>query len=364
MASHLLAAAFACDDETLLDEAMSHTATEGMQDATDEAISHKSCLDPDNAGGKKRQSGGAVGGTAAKKNKPEPMFHAATGADGMLQCMFVEGEYVPLWPQYADRIAKCNFVRVGAQEEWVIQFMVASRKAVVQEKEKDEPPGKKKMWTRKFVKCVCDELLCEFKRAVLDARTNPAEPTGQHESGLLGIKMHGCDVIASAHARHFCIQATAQSVAWIQNGLKNRVKAYIDRELRAMGQAVGEHVPSMLNMRAGVREKIMWMPETCRWSLKFKGEIGEDKIYCKANRINLAIQTHLCDAEFLVAREKAFLDAARVWNAIDKSGRKRITVPERPLQVQMVPVPYSEAMSHTDSDRESEHSDRDEHRDV
>ena len=296
------------------------------------------------------------------------MFHVATGADGMLQCMFVEGEYVPLWPQYADRIAKCNFVRVGAQEEWVIQFMVASRKAVVQEKEKDGPKGKSKTWTRHFVKCVCDELLCEFKRAVLEARTNPAEPTGEHGSGLLGIKMHGCDVIASAHARHFCIQATAKSVAWIQSGLKKSVKAYIDGELRAMShtssKAVDDHVPSMLNMRAGVREKIMWMPETCRWVLKFKGCIGDDKAYCKANHIDLAIRTRLEDAEFLVAREKTFLDAILVWNAIDQSGRKRMTLPERPLKVQMVPVPYSEAMSHTDSDRESEHDDRDEQRDV
>ena len=53
MAANLLLAAFACDDETLLDEAMSHTATEGMQDASDEVISHKSCSDPGNAGGKK-----------------------------------------------------------------------------------------------------------------------------------------------------------------------------------------------------------------------------------------------------------------------------------------------------------------------
>ena len=225
-----------------------------------------------------------------------------------------------------------------------------------------------KKWTKHFVKCVCDELLHEFKRAVGEARTDPMRSTDEQGHGLLGIKMHGCDVIASSHARHFCIQATEKSVAWIQSGLRRSVKAYIDGELRAMGHtssnSVDDHVPSMLNMRAGVRDKIMWMPETCRWSLKFKGEIGEDKKHCKQNKINLAIQTHLCDDEFLVAREKAFQDAARVWNAIDKSGRKRITMPERPLNVQMVPVPYSSAMSHTGSDRGSEDSDRDDQVDV
>ena len=160
MSAHLLAAALACDegntfdceaasrdgkDENLVHEAMSHTATDGMHDATDEAISHTSSPDPKDARGKKRPSGGAVGGKAAKRGKVEPMFQAAAGADGMLQCMFVEGECIPLWPQYVDRTAACNFIRVGAQEDWVIQFMVASRKSVAQANEKDAFGGSKKM---------------------------------------------------------------------------------------------------------------------------------------------------------------------------------------------------------------------------
>ena len=67
MSAHLLAAAFACDEgntfdceaasldgkvENVVHEAMSHTATEGMPAATDEAISHKSCPDPKDGGGK------------------------------------------------------------------------------------------------------------------------------------------------------------------------------------------------------------------------------------------------------------------------------------------------------------------------
>ena len=147
MSAHLLAAAFACDEgntfdceaasrdgkvENVVHEAMSHTATEGMPAATDEAIGHKNCPDPKDARGKKRPSGGAVGGKAAKKIKVEPMFQAAAGVDGKMQCMFVEGECIPLWPQHVDRTAACNFIRVGAQEEWVIQFMVASRKLVAQ----------------------------------------------------------------------------------------------------------------------------------------------------------------------------------------------------------------------------------------
>ena len=151
MSARLLAAALACDegdtfdcetasrngkDEEQVHEAMSHTATDGMHDVIDEASSHKNSPDPKDARGKKRPSGGAVGGKAAKRGKVEPMFQAAAGADGMLQCMFVEGECIPLWPQYVDRTAACNFIRVGTQEDWVIQFMVASRKSVAQDKEK------------------------------------------------------------------------------------------------------------------------------------------------------------------------------------------------------------------------------------
>ena len=174
--------------------------------------------------------------------------------------------------------------------------------------------------------------------------------------------MHGCDVIASTNARRFYIQATDKSVEWIQSGLRSSVKAYLDSELRAMShtssKAADDHVPSMLNMRAGVRDKIRWMPETCKWSLKYKGELGEDLAYCKEHHLNLGIAKHLCNEEFLHAREQAFLDALQVWNAIDGSGRKRIAIPDRRLDVQMVPVPYSE-VSHTDSEREAEQDDKD-----
>ena len=376
MSAHLLAAALACDegstseceaasrdgkDENLVHKAMSHTAADGMQDATDEAISHKSCPDPKDAGGKKRPSGGAVGGKAAKKNKVEPMFTAAAGVDGEIHCIFVDGLCIPLWPQYVERSAVGNFIKVGAQEEWVIQFMVALRKSAAQDKEKDASGKDKKKWTKHFVKCVCDELLHEFKRAVGVARAPKTRTMDEPGQGLLGIKMHDCDVIASSHARYFCIQATEKSVEWIQSGLRQSVKKYIDGELGAMSHTSStsayDNVPSMINMRAGVRDKIMWVPEKCRWSVKYKGELGEDKKYCDKNEISLAVPMHLCNDEFLHARETAFLNAMVVWNAVDTSGRKRIAGWERPLNVQMVPVPYSSAMSHTGSDHERTGSD-------
>ena len=397
MSSHLLAAAFACDKanargrEAVLpdvtvekmeqtEKAISHTSS-----PTEKAISHKSSPDSMDDGRKKRPPGGAVGGNAAKKNKLEPMFTPAAGADGEIHCIFVDGVCIPLWPQYVDRSAIGNFIKVGTQEEWVIQFMVALRKSASmnvgkQDKEKDASGKDKTNWTRHFVKSVFDELLHEFKRAVGVAR---ADEAGAHKhvarvcwgQGLLGINMHGCDVVASSNARYFCIQATKKSVLWIQSGLRQSVKTYIDGELRAMSHTSStsayDQVPSMINMRAGVRDKIMWMPEGATWSLKYKGDKGEVQRYCNMNEISISVPTHLCDVEFLRARDTAFQNAMVVWNAVDKSGRKRIVGWERPLNVQMVPVPYTLAMSHTASDQEeggshaeSETSDNDEQVDA
>ena len=172
--------------------------------------------------------------------------------------------------------------------------------------------------------------------------------------------MRGCDVVASTNKRHLYIQATGKSVEWIQSGLRSSVKAYLDKELGAMSHtsssATANQVPTMRHLRAGVRDKIHWKPELCQWNLKYKGELGADEAYCKEHNLNLGIPKHLCNDEFLHAREQAFLDALQVWNAIDKSGRKRISIPDRRLDVQMVPVPYSE-VSHTDSEQEAEQDD-------
>ena len=351
------------------------------EEAGAEAISHTTELDlsnnPRRSAGtkyKKRTQAAKSSDTspAAKKPKVEPMFSAVEGADGKVLCLFVNGECIPVWPQYVDKAGTCNFIRVGTTEDWVNKFMVASRKAtkddMAQANEKDAQGKDKKKWTKHFVKCVCDEVLREFKAAMVAARGKlPKSRSGETVKGepdnLLGIKMRGGDVIASTNARQLYIQATEKSVQWIQNGLRKSVKAFLDTELRAMSHtssgAADDHVSAMLNMRNGVREKIRWMPETCKWNLHYSGELGKDQAYCKEHHVNLRVSPELEGDEFLNAREQAFVDALKVWNAIDGSGRKRLVIPARRLNVQMVTVPYTEAMSHTDSEREAEQSECD-----
>ena len=86
-----------CDrgDDGPLQEAMSHRATEGVHAASDGAISHM----------KKRQSDVAHGGASPKKGKVEAAFRQADGVDGKLYCIFIEGECIPLWPQYLHKTA-------------------------------------------------------------------------------------------------------------------------------------------------------------------------------------------------------------------------------------------------------------------
>ena len=140
MSGHLLLAAIAADEEFSSDcEAASLNGKD--EGGVAEAISHT----PKSRKGKKRKSPGAGGGTAAKKTKMENRnLEAAAGADGLTQSMFVEGVCIPMWPQYVDKAASCNFIRIGTQEDWVNQFMVASRKAVAQSKKKDETPKERK----------------------------------------------------------------------------------------------------------------------------------------------------------------------------------------------------------------------------
>ena len=391
MSGKLILAALDQDDEMSSDgekeTAISHTSKQVCPDMTQPDIG----VTVNKARKKKRAPAAKSSDSspASKKPKVEPMFSAVEGADGKVLCVFVNGECIPLWPQYKDKAAACNFIRVGTSEDWVNKFMVASRAArkdeMAQAQEKIESCKDKKKWTKHFVKCVCDEVLLEFKtsmgaaRAKLgklakgEGRISEQDAKGnrglkvEHDN-LLGVKMRGCNVIASTNARQFYIQATEKSVEWIQNGLGNSVKAFLDKELRAISHtssgAVDDHAAVMQNMRAGVRDKIRWLPEPCRWSLKCSGELGRVEAYCKEHHISLKIARDLCGEAFLNARDDAFTAAVKVWNAVDASGRKRIVMPERRLNVQMVTVPYTEAMSHTDSERESEQGDCDDKCDV
>ena len=251
--------------------------------------------------------------------------------------------------------------------------MVSLREAAVHGKAKVAAGKGYKKWTKHFVPRVCNDVLLEFKTRITEAsssmkestrvqRRSPVKSTDEPGSGLCRIKMRGGVVVASTSTRQLYIQATGQSAKWIQDGLRSSVTKYLDNELGAMSHtsssATANQVPTMRHLRAGVRDKIQWMPEGCRWKLHYKGDDGDDMAYCKEHNLNLAISTDLCAADFALAREEAFQNAWQVWNAVDQSKRQRLRLPGRHLDVQMRTVPYR-GVAHTDSESESTQDDSD-----
>ena len=188
---------------------------------------------------------------------------------------------------------------------------------------------------------VCQELTYEFDIGMWTARNDHKKSTSEQFPDVVQIKMHGCRVIADAGARRQRVLAEEQAVHWIQTGLRHAVEKHIDDEVRRviLGKSKSDEPQAMshttltsyeltmLNRRAGVRDKIQWKPESCAWSLKFNGEKVTETEYCNKMGINLAVPSYLAPGEFEVARDKAFRDACSVWNAIDKSGRRRIAFP-------------------------------------
>ena len=163
-----------------------------------------------------------------------------------------------------------------------------------------------------------------------------------------------CEVKASVHQRVAYILADEAAVTWITTGLYRAVQDDLDVHVRANSHIAGRRTVRMLGSRAGIRSKVYWMPEKSAWGLKFKGVMGDDKVYCNENGLSLTIPLPLSNQTYEYARDKAFHNACMTWNAVDKSGRKRIRTPELPLKKQMVPVLQSKAMSHNESEPHSE----------
>ena len=183
-------------------------------------------------------------------------------------------------------------------------------------------------------------------------------PSSSQFTDVLVIKMHDCEVKAIAHARHQHLYADERAVNWMHTGLRRAVKNYIGNEMQAMShtaaKSIGEQF-TMVHMRHGVRDKVSWSPDNCKWKLDIrKAPANALKDYLHKHGISLDIPQHLPRDEFKAAREEIFRVACQVWNDVDQSGRRRIQVPPRPLNVEVMPVLKDSAMSQTESDHDSD----------
>ena len=171
---------------------------------------------------------------------------------------------------------------------------------------------------------------------------------------MFTIKIHNCEVIASVHARHFYLLTNDQAVTWINMGLAQMLTKYIELQMRAIRDR--QPIPDTTKykhilLKDGIRDKVIWMPTDNKWILMYVGEAGADEKYCTEKNITFQVQADLEDGEYMIARQKAFVNACIAWNAIDKSRRKRIRLHPHQLDVNIVPKLDNTDMFHAERGR-------------
>ena len=167
------------------------------------------------------------------------------------------------------------------------------------------------------------------------------------------ISVFGSDVVAATHARHLYIRADAKATAWIHT-LHCAVKQYTDDALRAESRITTKadddlDIP-MPVFRIGVRNKVTWKSQKNTWDLNVTPDDGSHITYMNTRGISLDVAQYLTAEEFSLARDHTFVEACRVWNAVDDSKRMRIAAPQRKLNVEIVPVSEDDAISPNESD--------------
>ena len=148
MASHsLLNLASLCEDSEDSSEDEQQT-TDAKHSASTEAISHKSSTSQPKGAAKKKRS---CAKKSAKKKKVESPFRPVTSSASMVQCFFLGGECIPMWPQYRHTTMEELFVQVRGNQTWLSKLISAARKSVLQgyEPQQEKTPQKKR--GRKYV---------------------------------------------------------------------------------------------------------------------------------------------------------------------------------------------------------------------
>ena len=295
----------------------------------------------------------------------------------LLQCIFVAGKCIPLWPQYVHSYVHSmagKFIRVDRKEEWLIELVLLLRQALIRSNAESCTSinsVNQRPCARFITNDFCDESLQHFRTALAEFRRQQpawkkrATDAGPHP-GLLTIKIHNCEVIASVDARHFYLLTNDQAVTWIKTGLAQMLTKYIELRMRAIHdrQPIADTTKyKHILLKDGIRDKVIWMPTDHEWILRYNGEAGAHEKYCTETNITFQVQEDLEDGEYRIAHQKAFVNACIAWNAIDNSNRKRIRLSPHQLDVKIVPMLDNTDMFHAESgcgsDEESVSYDKD-----
>ena len=356
MAEDLVLKALSGDEEAATSESEDERGPTTFDDIGQAAMSQKETDgSPHNTkGGQKRKRR-----EGHKKCNGWGAFKPVPAIDGPLQCIFVSGDCIPMWPLYSHTSTECPFIRVSERETWVLNFVRSFRKTILKGDEytaMSQKSSKTDTRNRELARCACKSLLLEFRQALDRARKDKAIRKRISQE-VLTVKMHDCEVVVLGHARTIHMRADEKAIRWIHTGFGQTVKKYImPGPIAAMSQtAPKEKYRKHLTVnwsRVGVRDKVHWLPESCRWGLKFKGARGADTKYATEHGLTLEVPFSAEANRLRESREKAFRDACVVWNAIDLSSKARIKVCEPFYEVNIDVVPTETAMSQTDSEHE------------
>ena len=341
-----------------IDQASSHTGDGKDLLHGTSAISHGKYSEPKPTGRKRKAHASESSGASSKSLKGEGHFRQAPPNDGKLECVFVQGECIPLWPQYLSRSCEGHFLRVGPREAWVLKILAMSKRNLSRVDDAvghDESKMSNKEG-RKLAAEVCRDLLSKLQQAIALAKKQKIKSENGSFPEVLPLDIEGCEVQASTRARNFHILAAHNASRFVQSVFLGAIANHIGANVKAISHAESKCLEGMgwqhLYTRNAVREKIHWMPDKLAWGLRFSGTPGADKRYCQDHSLSLAVDKNLSGDRFVLARRQAFDAACRVWNAVDTSGRQRIKA-DVGLGMKLV----LQAISHEEEDAEFAGSD-------
>ena len=309
--------------------------------------------EPTGEGKKKKRKAAGETEPSVKVAKTTPKLQEAPGIDGVLHCIFVHGECIPLWPQYKLAGTDTMFIKVAPHELWLAQFTTACRKHALRGYEQTK--DKKVRFGRNLAKVVCREMLLEFGRVLKVARKSYKKVPD-----ALPVNLHGCELVAFPCARQLSVVADVATARLIQTEFHKEVTQLLAAELQAMSQPAALAEASMgfstQAQRAGVRDKIHWIPEKCKWGLRVNVSMAVVRDYCKDHSLCLEVESVLSGDEFLRAQQEAFYHACLAWNALDKSSKPRIKAREPFLSRPVVELSHKMAAisQHADSEEEGD----------
>ena len=295
----------------------------------------------------------------AGESKVDHGFTSVDCVDGNVQCVFLDSECIPLWPQYKHKTQEGRFVRIGKWEPWVIQVIAMCRKIALKGYEPQQCKEKRAPFARKLVDHVVTELHHDFRQVLKEARKEHIKTNLLRTfPEVFSINMHGCEVVASTMTiRHIYILAGDETTKWIHSGIAPAVQTYLEKELNAMSPNFSPPYDDRFSddhHRTGVRNKVIWMARQSTWTVLADCEKGEEKRYCEKNCYDLSVPRSMGGSEeYKAARDVAFHNACVVWNEVDRSDKPRIKLITRPLRAPMKLRPKRKAMSHTESESDS-----------